>query len=82
MFDSKGDLTIAGVTNKVSMPVNVFVMPDKKLKIVGTTPVKTTDYKVDPATFILPQFKTSPDVTVKFTWMLAQKKPAAAAAGK
>lgn len=80
VFDSKGDLAIAGVTNKISMTINVLPLADKKLKITGATPLKTTDYKIDPATFLLPQFKTSEDVQIKFEWMLAQRKPAAAAA--
>src|SRR6266699_647571 len=65
VFDSKGDLAVAGVTNKLSMPVNIFLLPDNKLKITGTTPLKMTDFKIEPATFIK-VVKTSPDVTIKF----------------
>ena len=36
VFDAKGELALAGVTNKISMPVNVTPMADKKLKITGT----------------------------------------------
>jgi polyisoprenoid-binding protein YceI len=86
LFDSKGDLAIAGVTNKISMPVSIlpFLEPrgEKRLKVTGTTPLKTTDYKVDPATFLLPQFKTSEDVTIKFEWVLGQRKAAPAATSK
>src|SRR2546426_1096162 len=80
IFDSKGDLAVAGVTNKLSMTVNVFPLADKKLKITGTTPLKMTDFKIEPATFIIPAFKTSEDITIKFEWLLGQRKPAAAAA--
>ena len=48
VFDAKGDLAVAGVTNKISMPVNVTPMADKKLKITGTVTVKMTDFKIDP----------------------------------
>jgi hypothetical protein len=82
IFDSKGDLAVAGVTNKLAMVVNVFPLADKKLKITGTTPLKMTDFKIEPATFIIPAFKTSEDITIKFEWMLGQRKPAAAAAAK
>src|SRR5258706_2171411 len=36
VFDSTGDLIINGVTNSISMPVNVMPMVDKKVKISGT----------------------------------------------
>ena len=80
VFDASGDLEVAGVTNKISMPVNVFLLPDKKLKITGTKPLKMTDFGIEPAKLILPQFKTSDDVTIKFEWILGPRKPAAPAA--
>ena len=51
-----------------------------RFKIAGTTPLKMTDFKIEPATFIIPAFKTSEDITIKFEWLLGQRKPAAAAA--
>jgi polyisoprenoid-binding protein YceI len=80
VFDATGDLAVAGVTNQIAMPVNVFLLPDKKLKITGTKPLKMTDFKIEPAKLILPQFKTSDDVTIKFEWILGPRKPAAPAA--
>jgi hypothetical protein len=82
VFDSSGDLEVAGVTNKISMPVNVFLLPDKKLKITGTKPLKMSDFGIEPAKLILPQFKTSDDVTIKFEWILGPGKPAAPAEKK
>jgi len=82
IFDSKGELAVAGVTNQLSMVVSIFPLADKKLKISGTAPLKMTDFKIEPATLILPAFKTSEDVKIKFEWMLGQKKPAAPAASK
>ena len=89
LFDSQGELSIAGVTNKVSIPVSVSVMPpdDKqktsRVKISGTTPVKMSDYKVTPATFLLNAFTVADEVTVKFDWVIGpQQKPASPAAGK
>lgn len=80
VFDSKGELTVAGVTNTISMPVNVFLLPDKKLKITGTTTVKMTDFKIEPPTPLgLPiAIKTGDDVKIIFEWMLAPKSPAPA----
>ena len=48
VFDSTGDLVIHGVTNSISLPVNVMPMADKKVKISGTTTVKMTSFKVPP----------------------------------
>src|SRR5690242_8983030 len=32
-FEAKGDLAVAGVTNSITMPVNVLLLGEKKLKI-------------------------------------------------
>jgi hypothetical protein len=80
LFDSKGELCVAGVTNTISMPVEVTVMPDKKLKITGATGLKLSQFKIDPPGLAF-AIKVGDDVKVIFTWILAPK-PAAAAAGK
>jgi RNA polymerase sigma factor (sigma-70 family) len=77
VFDSKGDLAIAGVTNSISMPVTVVPLPGGRVKISGSISLKMTDFKIEPANIIVA--KTGNDVKVKFDWMLGQKKPAAAA---
>ena len=88
VFDSKGDLAIAGVTNSVTMPINVLLVTDEKqkttkVKVSGTTPVKMSDYKVTPATFLLGAFTVGDTVNVKFDWMLGpQPKGPPAAASK
>ena len=75
VFDSKGDLAVAGVTNKLSMPVTIMPLGDKKFKITGSAPLKMTDFGIQPAGIIV---KTANEVTLKFEWMVGQKKPAAA----
>src|SRR5215472_9528247 len=47
LFESKGELAVAGVTNKISMPVSVLPLGDNKLKISGTNVVKMTDFKIE-----------------------------------
>lgn len=80
VFDATGNLVIHGVTNSISMPVNVLPLADKKVKISGTTTVKMTAYKVEPPApkLALGFIKTGDDVKVIFDWMVAPK-PAAAA---
>jgi polyisoprenoid-binding protein YceI len=84
VFEAKGELTIAGVTNKTTMTVNILPVGDakeKKLEITGTTPVKMTDYKVEPVdiNLVVGHIKTGDEVTLTFKWVLGQRKfPAAA----
>jgi hypothetical protein len=77
VFDSKGELEIAGVTNTISMPIKVIFMSGGRIKIIGTIGLKMTDYKIEPASIVVA--KTGNDVKVIFEWVLGQKKPAAAA---
>jgi hypothetical protein len=81
VFDAKGKLALAGVTNAISMPVNVLPLGEGKLKISGTTKVKMTDFKIDPPapTVGMGLIKTGDEVKLIFDWVVAQKKPAAGA---
>jgi polyisoprenoid-binding protein YceI len=77
LLEAKGDLTVAGVTKPIQMPVRVLPMPDKKLKVSGSTAVKMTDYKIEPpAPAVLGgMLKTGDDVKLSFEWFVAQKSP-------
>jgi hypothetical protein len=76
VFDSKGQLEVAGVTNTISMPVSVVPLEGGRVKISGTISLKMTDFKIEPASIIIA--KTGNDVKIKFDWVVGQKKPAAA----
>lgn len=80
ILDSKGDLAVAGVTNKISMPVNVTPSGDKegKIKINGTVTVKMTDFKIEPPSPKFLPIKTGDEVKLIFEWFVAPKKSAAA----
>ncbi len=82
VFDSKGELQVAGVTNTVSFPVNVQPLGDKKLKVTGTTTVKMSDYKVEKpeVNLVLGKIITGDDVILSFEWNLIARPVAAAAA--
>jgi len=79
VYDAKGELAVAGVTNQISMPVNVLPLGDKKLKISGTVTVKMSEYKIEaPAPKIaMGMIKTGDDVKLIFDWNVAQRKAAA-----
>ena len=81
VFEAKGDLAITGVTNKITMAVNVVPQGDKKLAITGTSNLKMTDFKIEPPApkLAMGLIKTGDDVKIKFDWNVA---PRATAAGK
>jgi polyisoprenoid-binding protein YceI len=82
VFEAKGDLTIAGVTNKTTMVVNVLPLADKRLEITGSTAVKMTDFKVAPVdiNLVLGHIKTGDEVKLVFKWILGLPKTPTAAA--
>ncbi len=68
-FDSTGELSVAGVTNKVSFPVTM-TKADKTMKTTGTTAVKMTSFGIQPPApkIALGLIKTGDDVTLNFEW--------------
>lgn len=82
VFEAKGQVAVAGVTNDVTMPVNITPLGNKKLKVSGKTSVKMTDFKVEPPNPLGLGIKTGDDVKISFDWMVAQRTTPAAAAAK
>jgi len=85
VFDSTGDLTIAGVTKTIKMPVNILPVVDSKgnrLEIKGNITIKMTDFKVEPVdkNILVTHIKTGDEVKLVFEWILGQRKAPAAAA--
>ncbi|HOY60074.1 MAG TPA: YceI family protein [Verrucomicrobiota bacterium] len=81
-FDTKGELTISGVTNTVDMEVTMTRVADDRVKFAGSKVLKMTDYKVPPpAPNILGMspIKTGDEVTIKFDWLLGLQKTEPAA---
>jgi hypothetical protein len=75
VFEAKGELVVAGVTNKITMPVQVTPLGDKKLKITGSTAMKMTDFKIEPPApkIALGLIKTGDEVKLSFEWIVGQK---------
>jgi len=82
VYDAKGKLGVAGVTNQISMPVSVTPMGNKTLRLTGETKVKMTDFKIDPPhpSGLGLLIKTGDEVKLLFDWTVAQKPGAAPAA--
>ncbi len=76
-FDTKGDLTVAGVTKPIEMVVTLTPEGDK-LKATGTKELKMTDFGMSPPSpkVALGLIKTADEVKVTFNWITARKKAA------
>ena len=76
-FEATGTLFVSGETRTNVMPVTIEHVDGGKLKVTGNTPLKMTDFKVEPpAPKILgmPIIKTGDDITIKVEWLVAPKK--------
>lgn len=75
-FDALGTLTIVGKTVTNTMPVTIE-KKDGKLKVVGSTPLKMTDYGLKAPVISLmgiPTISVGDELKIKFEWALAPKK--------
>jgi polyisoprenoid-binding protein YceI len=73
-FDAVGALTIVGKTLTNTMPVTIEKLADGKLKVVGSSELKMTDYGIKPPT-TLGLFSTGDELKLKFEWLAAPKAP-------
>jgi polyisoprenoid-binding protein YceI len=80
-FDTKGDLTVSGVTKEIDMVVTMEPTGNK-LKTTGTKALKMTDFGIKPPAPAvgLGLIKTSDDVKISFEWITAKKADKTAAA--
>jgi len=77
-FEAVGNMTIHGVSKPLTMPVTIEKDSQKagQLKIVGSTPLKMSDYTVKPPCPDLPgigQITTGDEIKVTFEWSPRQK---------
>jgi hypothetical protein len=75
-FDTTWDLSIAGVTNKVSFPVVIEVVDAKTIKVSATVPLKMTAFKVDPPApnIGLGLMRCGDDIKIIIDWILMERK--------
>lgn len=77
-FDAVGALTIIGNTVTNTMPVTIEKLADGKIKVVGNTPLKMSDYKLAPPEIklpLIPDIKVGDDLKINFEWLVAPKAP-------
>jgi len=79
VFDTKGELVVSGVTNKVAMPITMTRADKDKLKFTGSTSVKMTSFGIQPPApkIALGLISTGDDVKITFEWLTAKKVDAA-----
>jgi hypothetical protein len=77
-FDTKGELAVAGVTNKISMPVRIEKTDTGKLKVVGSVPLKMTSFNIKPPNKA-GLFISEDGIVVSFEWILTPAQPSPAA---
>jgi polyisoprenoid-binding protein YceI len=80
-FDTKGDLTVAGVTKPIDMVVTM--QPEgNKMKSIGVTELKMTDFGIKPPSPAvgLGLIKTGDQVKISFEWVTARKEAKTASA--
>lgn len=70
----EGNLTVAGVTRKISVEGTVRVLPDKSFLISGTKKLKMSDFNVEPPTFMFGTVTTGDEITVSFNANLISAK--------
>ena len=82
VFDSKGELAVAGVTNVISMPVTMTKVDQDKVKTSGTTTLKMTSFGIKPPApkVALGFISTGDDVKIAFEWLTGKPQKTAAAA--
>jgi polyisoprenoid-binding protein YceI len=65
-WTATGDITIAGVTKTITMPVTVN-QQGNVLEFSGSISTKLTEFKIDPPTAMLGTIKTGNDVKLSFS---------------
>jgi len=65
-INAKGNLTIGGVTQPVSIDVTAVVNADKTITCAGSKKIQLTDYSIKPPTFMLGAMKVYNDLTIQF----------------
>jgi polyisoprenoid-binding protein YceI len=71
VFNTKGELTVAGVKKEVPMDVTMERLENNRLKFTGTVPIKMSDFGISPPAprVALGLIRTGDDVTVSVEWI-------------
>lgn len=75
-YDTKGDLTVAGVKKRIAMPIDLVQHGEGGLRITGKTKVKMTDFGIQPPApkIAFGLIKTGDEVEIIFEWIIKKKQ--------
>lgn len=77
LFDSRGELVVAGVTNRISTPIGMIPLGGQKLKMTGSTSVKMTNLGIQPPEIKLPganeTLRYRDEIKLSFEWFVGPK---------
>lgn len=68
----KGDLTVSGVTRKLSLDASVNIV-NGQLKVSGKADFKLTDFQVEPPKALMGTIKTGNEVSIEFNTTIKTK---------
>jgi len=66
LIKTKGDLTLSGSTQPVSIEVTATMGADNVITCTGEKKIQLTDYGIKPPTFMLGAMKVTNDLTIQF----------------
>jgi hypothetical protein len=77
-YEATGQLSVAGVTNTITMPVSIAPVADAKIQITGSFASKMTDFGITPPSPSVGgmSIKTGDDVKLRFEWWIKPAQPA------
>lgn len=73
LLDAEGELIIAGVTRKISMPVQMRVPDETSLDFTGALTLKMSDFGIGPVSRLGGLFRTGDDVKLTFRWVVGKR---------
>lgn len=73
----KGDLTVAGVTNTVEIPVRLNVMADGKVRLVGSKRLSMRSFAIEPPTALFGLIRAHDELVVRFDIVVEPVRPVA-----
>lgn len=74
VLETKGKLTIAGVTRDVAFDVQGSRNADGRYTLAGQAPIRMTQYGIKPPTAMMGTIRTGDDVKVTFRWVVEKTR--------
>jgi hypothetical protein len=73
LLAAEGELTIAGVTRQISMPIQMRVPDENSLDFSGAVSLKMSDFGIGPVSRLGGLFRTGDEVKLMFRWVVGKR---------